>query len=149
MKCFYLMSMVKRLLLVTGFWSGPFRVTEGLGRPHTLQQSTTVSPKAHTTSDSGTRNSGATGTSHSVKRCSSSPHTHFWFWLSWQWFIPVRTQAQGHGGAAATNSGVVYKDISSVFVGFLPSWMKFGLRSWKTDDVKDEGGSYMKTPACI
>lgn len=56
----YLMSMVKRLLLVTGFWSGPFRVTEGLGRPHTLQQRTTVSPNAHTTSDRGLRNSGAT-----------------------------------------------------------------------------------------
>lgn len=54
------MSMVKRALLVTGFWSGPFRVTEGLGRPHTLQQRTTVSPNAHTTSDRTTRNSGAT-----------------------------------------------------------------------------------------
>lgn len=59
-ECRYLMSMVKRLLLVTGFWSGPFRVTEGLGRPHTLQQRTTVSPNAHTTSDRGLRNSGAT-----------------------------------------------------------------------------------------
>lgn len=56
----YLISIVKRLLLVTGFWSGPFRVTLGLGRPHTLQQRTTVSPNAHTTSDRGTRNSGAT-----------------------------------------------------------------------------------------
>lgn len=56
----HLMSMVKRLLLLTGFWSGPFRVTVGLGRPHTLQQSTTVSPNAHTTSDRGLRNSGAT-----------------------------------------------------------------------------------------
>lgn len=56
----HLMSMVKRLLLLTGFWSGPFRVTVGLGRPQTLQQSTTVSPNAHTTSDRGLRNSGAT-----------------------------------------------------------------------------------------
>lgn len=56
----YLMSTVKRLLLVTGFWSGPFRVMEGLGRPQTLQQRTTVSPNAQTTSDRGLRNSGAT-----------------------------------------------------------------------------------------
>lgn len=68
----YLMSMVKRLLLVTKFWSGPLRVTEGLGRPQTLQQSTTVSPNAHTTSDSGTRNSGATGHKKHIYRPFSS-----------------------------------------------------------------------------
>lgn len=56
----HLMSMVRRPLLLTGFWSGPLRVMLGLGRPHTLQQSTTVSPNAHTTSDRGLRNSGAT-----------------------------------------------------------------------------------------
>lgn len=32
----------------------------GLGRPHTLQHKTTVSPNAHVTSASGIRNSGAT-----------------------------------------------------------------------------------------
>lgn len=42
------------------FWSGPFQVMVGLGRPHTLHCSVTVSPSKQVTSTNGTRNSGAT-----------------------------------------------------------------------------------------
>lgn len=56
----YLMSIVNRLLLTSRLWSGPFRVMVGLGRAHTLQHRTTVSPRAHDTSARGVRNSGDT-----------------------------------------------------------------------------------------
>lgn len=42
------------------FWSGPFQVMVGFGRPHTLHCRITVSPSRQVTSTKGTRNSGAT-----------------------------------------------------------------------------------------
>lgn len=42
------------------FWSGPFQVMVGFGRPQTLHCSVTVSPSKQVTSTKGTRNSGAT-----------------------------------------------------------------------------------------
>ena len=42
------------------FWSGPFQVMVGFGRPQTLHCRVTVSPSKQVTSTKGTRNSGAT-----------------------------------------------------------------------------------------
>lgn len=42
------------------FWSGPFQVMVGFGRPQTLHCNVTVSPSKQVTSTKGTRNSGAT-----------------------------------------------------------------------------------------
>lgn len=42
------------------FWSGPFQVMMGFGRPQTLHCNVTVSPSKQVTSTKGTRNSGAT-----------------------------------------------------------------------------------------
>lgn len=47
--------------LLSVLWSGPFQVTEALGRPQTLHLSTMVSPVSHVTSLNGIINSGGTG----------------------------------------------------------------------------------------
>lgn len=52
--------MAEPLSLSRMFWSGPFQVTVGFGRPQTLHCSVTVSPSRQVTSTKGTRNSGAT-----------------------------------------------------------------------------------------
>lgn len=55
------MVYVAELLSVSRmFWSGPFQVMVGFGRPQTLHCSITVSPSKQVTSTKGTRNSGAT-----------------------------------------------------------------------------------------
>lgn len=112
------MSIVKRLLLVTGFWSGPFRVTLGLGRPHTLQQRTTVSPNAHTTSDRGTRNSGATAhRKHTTQYWLFSPLFNFYFYFRWKQVLFIELCDFGAGvGRHSVASGLWTWSHSSHYV---------------------------------
>lgn len=57
----YLYEMLWWPSLLSVLWSGPFQVTEALGRPQTLHLSTMVSPVSHVTSPNGIINSGGTG----------------------------------------------------------------------------------------